>query len=628
MTLATERAAAVHRPTCVVSLDSFPVTTPVLSCMVDLGHDSVTASATVVFAANLSAQTFSQRRQQLAIDLGWNGVTARVFTGVVQTRERSAGQLTNTLTALGRMSLAQVGIYQDFSYANQTGKQIITDQLEQVGILAGNLKLDDEPGGAVTLGTVQAIAVSHGSNPAEIIDRIDNCFGMRTFDTRTGVVRRMRVTGRPSANARVTRSKASPDFFALKRRETIADIRNKVIVEGLPKSDGTSVAAGASAFNPLVPDPPGYVELIVSEDILQSTEQCQTSADIIIQDTNLLREEIEYEIVGDPTCQPGDTEAVVWDDLGWSAATNYRVKHVRHTVTPQGYFTTVTATGGATGGGSEPGEIEVQPDAQFTWRATKRSDHFDIDCTDESTDPDGTISTIAFSNDQTADTSSTTTYHFEVPLSTGTVVVSETVTDNDGLTDNASATIDLTALGGGSDGTPPIGDGTGGGDPTGGVAGSSSVSVFSGTVGGFLGGKLKYVAGDASAYAGWQYAGFDDSGWATPVDACPTIGLVYPPGTGPISYDAGCSLPNGHLLYRYEFTLATGTYSLTDFICAGDDWLFVWINGQLLLNVPGAGGASPAFTQLLVMGTNCLAIQAENTGGGGHNVGFSFRVQG
>ncbi len=636
MTLATERAKSVHTPTCNVYLDGFLLSTPILSCTVDLGYDSVSAAAEVHFAANIATQQFANRRQQLRVDLGWGGFVATVFTGVVDTRERVAGQFTNTLRATGRMALAMLNYQSDVSYSNTTGKAICADLLTRAGILATNQSLDDEPGGAITFGTVAPVVHKTGSAPVQTIDRIDNCFGMRTYDTRPGTVVRRRSTGLPTATARVTRSKSGPDFFSLKRHETIADIRNKVIVVGMPQTDGSTLAEGAVADNPLVPNPPRYLPLIVTEDILQTPAECQTSANLLIQDTNPMRETVEYTVVGDPLAQPGDTEGLTWDQLGWASQTNYRVRHVHHQVDASGYLTVIQADGYTNSPGSIPAPTAVTPNAAFTVDSViKRSDHFEINCTDQSTDPDGTIASISFSNNVNGTTSSVAAYQISVPLTTTTVTITDHVTDNDGLGANATAIIDLTALGGGPDGTPPIQDGTGGsGTPTSPLPPASPLVIVSDPTdvsGDQLMMDATLVTQTPSGSEiffdnAWLYYDYSSGGFIQPVLACTPVPGSLPSGAQWISFDPSCSIVNGWMLCRVRFTLGAGIPTTGALIAAADDLTDIYVNGNW------AGKADPGGVTIDILKwlnpgwNNCIAFKNVNSGAGTFCLAFRITV--
>lgn len=621
MTLATARAAAVHQPVCTVTLDGRLITTPVVSCRIEHGFDTPVATAEVVFAADITGLQFGWRRQEVQINLGWLAPSdgpfyARAFTGIVQVRDRDPAPYTNVLHAVSRLDLVRDGLDTDATFEDVTGAEIHEALLVASGVQL--YSLDDEPNGAVTLGTVAPIVLESGTSPLDLLDRINEAFGMAVFDSVVGWPMRRRVSGLPAQTGRVTRSKSNPDFLRLHRREDISSIYDRVVVIGRPEVDGDVNEAGAEAETALVPR---TRPLIISTDILQTTEECQESADILIQDVSRTREEVEYEVVGDPTVNPAQTEGLTWAEL-WTGTKTYFVRRVRHDFGPSGFFTTITAVGGE-GASDSFGELEP-PVAQFThrWYKFDGSDpdsvdpEYIVECTDESFDPDGTIVSRSWTNDVGDNEGSTGTSFTvgNIPITTPLITITLTVTDNDTLPDTESVTIDLTQGAGGEDGTPPPDDGSGGG-----TVPVTAVQVLS------LIGVTEVIHSDALTPP--------SAGYTPALAAAAPMGYTKPAAADWVSYTTSGSAPTGTFWARQEFTLTAGVITSAVLQYSRDDVAWVYINGTKYGTASNSSGIVNSTDEgwhperYLHPGVNTLHFKVVNTvNSSGHALAFQLDV--
>ncbi len=425
------------RLTAIVSIDGeiLPAAT-VLQCETDHGYDCVSASATVTVSA-LPWWLSQPTNQELIVRLGYDGYTLPRFVGTLESI--SAGLWPNTweLRGVGRLRRAQYDSHEERTYSDQHDEDIVQDLLEQAGIPADQLAI---AGQSEHFGTVEDVVLPAGQSPMSLISRLNELTGCVIFDGPDGVVVRMVLNpGTPSSTAAWAFQRG--DYLADASRElALADVRNKIVVTGLPGEGGTATPSGGRyADSPYVPNPPRYIPYTLSDELIESDAYADTVALRQMAKRNRLPDRVKLTIIGNPLMRAGCTVSLLEPWLGIDVTTYYHVMHVHDSMSSTEYITTLDLEGGIGDAGYQLG----RPVASFTYQCELEqpggTDAVAVICDGSSSyDPDGDSSllTFAWSNDQTADTSTEQTYSFSATpaqLAAG-LNVTLVVTDGDTLT--------------------------------------------------------------------------------------------------------------------------------------------------------------------------------------------------
>lgn len=471
-------ASLTHTPVASLRLDGRAVRP--ISISVDLGYDSVSSRAVIDLPA---IPDWARFRQQVDIDLGWDGFTVPAFRGFVEDDGRSHAPIVNTMQAAGQLRKAQYQALRELPFAGLTDGQVVFSLLfNTAGVTA--LDIDDD---GLELGTVKVLRLEKGSTPWDLINKIDQVTGHKTFDAPTLVMRRY-VSGIPAATAAFDYVE-DQNIYSARRDGTMRQVHNRVEAYGLPQPSGTP-GYFWYGFSPLVPIPPGYFNFDFRSDLIETTAVANNVARRLLGEMNRATEDITIEIPGNPLLIPTMTVSLLYPSEGIVEVTNYSVKHVTHRFGAPGFATTAILTGGlgniglggvipsdpigsgplgtqpgsgdpgpGTGPGSGgPGPTTGVPIAQFITRVNRETydvggvptDHWTVfadasGSVDTDTPPGGL--TYAWSNNVNADAGTGQFYATsltEAQITAG-VIITLTVTDVNGDVDIVTQTVSLTA---------------------------------------------------------------------------------------------------------------------------------------------------------------------------------------
>lgn len=232
----------------------------------------------------------------------------------------------------------------------------------------------------ITYGGRRPVEVAQQGTPRELVDKLDASSpgGFKTFEVQ-GIVMRTRVAPIPAANASFRYAQGAAVYPVLRllevrRRDTVADLNNRVIVEGLQEADGTRVYADRRADSPYVPqDPDGYFRDSVftfSSDIIENRDHCDLLAQRYMSEQNRRREELELRVPLNPYLMPGHTIGLTAEKIGLSTERNYWIMQVGHEYGASGAFSRVELVGGA---GDTGYLIGLDPVAAFTFTVTSEA---------------------------------------------------------------------------------------------------------------------------------------------------------------------------------------------------------------------------------------------------------------
>jgi hypothetical protein len=410
-----------------------------LSCSVELGFDIISSSAEITLP---SIPSWLELRQEMEIWLGWDGQTMPVFKGFVEDHEPGydEGGVAVAIKAAGYLKATQYQYWDGDDYIAETDGTIVEDLLDKVGITERSIQEWGE-----LFGVIENVVLDPGEDVWDLINRLDQVTGYKTYDGPDGVVRRRRISGNPSGTAARTLTEGV-DIFSIRRPRTIRGIHNAVIVTGMAQELITPVAE-RRAENPLVPTPPQYIAFEFQSDLIEDNDMCEAVAERLMLEVNRVVEEVPVEIKGDPRRKPGETIGVVSSRVGLSSSGKYWCRHITHQFNASGFQTTLLLEGGI---GSAGYETDLDPIAAFTYRLTRETfdvggtptDYWTVTCDGTpSSDLDGYIAIYAWENNHNGDVAGGATVgpDFLVgPYSTkfvdaeiGTATITLTVTDND-----------------------------------------------------------------------------------------------------------------------------------------------------------------------------------------------------
>lgn len=459
MGLAQEIATrAYQRPRATVQVDGRAIPA-IESVAIDYGYDQETASATVAFRGAVPA--WLDFRQLVQIWLGYGAYVQVCFTGLVQDVNRTYGPDRYEIRCTGVLGATLLQGPDDRSWSSVLDTTLVGDLLTRSGVTfdAGQIAGDD-----LTLAVRKAVTLSEKQASTELIQRLDEAQGYRTFDLPDGTVRRQLVLTLPSATGALRfveglndPDAAEPTHYLLEigNPQTIRGVHTKVVVTGLPSDDGTvprAAFAGSSVYAPV------QQVYEASSDLLETDDACATLAARLLGDHNRVITEVTIRVAGNPYLRPGMTIQVTAPSVGIALGTPFFVVHVRHAYGPgDGFVSEARLYGGASGSGYR---TELRPVAAFTYSVTDETfadtggtpTHYLTVVCDASTssDPDTPFSALTFAWSATGGDPSTGTgvrFAFKVPATAlATTPVEVTLTVSDGTSEDVLTQV-VTATG-------------------------------------------------------------------------------------------------------------------------------------------------------------------------------------
>jgi hypothetical protein len=349
-----------HEPALQVYIDGRDVSAAVLTLTIDQGYDIVAASAAVQLARRPS---WLKLGQELEIWGGYDGRTIPIYRGWIEDDGR--GNAEQSVKAEGAMRLTQYPWSgEELQYARWTDTNWARHLLTAAGTAA--VTSVDLDGANEVLATERIIRLEPGSTPLSLLEQVDQVVGYDTFDYRDGSVRRRRVSGVPNAEGAWT-YRQGLNVFECKRGVTSKDVKNKVIVTGIPQTDNKPITASRTASSEFVPKWIGSIPHEFRSDLVQTVALAGRVADRLLDEVNRPQETISLEAPFNPYLAPAMTIVVRYPQVGIDADTPFLIRHVRHDL--GGHATTSLQLAGGAGpdGYVAPGP----PEAAFAWRLTR-----------------------------------------------------------------------------------------------------------------------------------------------------------------------------------------------------------------------------------------------------------------
>ncbi|MDP9192307.1 MAG: glycoside hydrolase [Acidobacteriota bacterium] len=402
--------------------------------------------------------TWITRGQGVTVDVGYNGLTQRLFTGFIQSRERGVGK--GSIQCMGRLWTAfrtvQIG---ERSVDGDTVEQAIEDILDYVG-LTDNRSLTIP---AFTLGTASDPVLERmpASQMLQMLMDIDGC---RIYELGSGqiVIRVIDEAPAPVAyKTYTTNANATARILEASDREDPEYYRNRVIVTGTTVIEGsapdetsrtitaTATNTGSALVQPALPSGT-YIDAEYNNHLIDTDAKAADVAIRLLAKFARIPRQLQIELAGDPELELGQTIAFVMPEIDL----NDRgfISGIEHVIDGNGYRTRLTDFRGA---GDTGGTLSQNPIAAFTFKSEievfgATTNVFAALDASNSFDPDGTIASYAWSDNQTTTPEIATLTTQQVLVRgdtsawTGSWEVTLTVTDNDGLTGSTTITIPYT----------------------------------------------------------------------------------------------------------------------------------------------------------------------------------------
>lgn len=424
-------------------------------------------------------------RPAVTVEIGFNSVMTRVFTGIVMDIENRESQAVISCVGEGRRL---ENSYQRTvrTLNNESAVAVVEELLDDAGVTNYAVAFEDW-----TIASVAPIILNFQTF-GDAVNRIAEIKGSPWYETPAGQIRvelkdpkpapspfRQYFSGRLSALTTqqreewiagtitpatiqppgITNADAKPRIRIgrISKRDLPRNVRNRVTVLGAvietTQPDGTvshdQVELMADASSPWIPNPPGYYEVTLSNELIDTVAIASDAAVRYVSLYNRLETLLRVAVDGDPEIFLGATVQI--EDLDYSGTTGlWFVYGYNWSLDAQDYVTELDLRGGGPAAGSTP---LVDPIACFQWRTTGKSDQvlpvgigpggrgiivtFDAAC---SQDPDGTIASYAWT-DTEGNVGSGQVVSFVYDPSVTTVDVTLTVTDADGRFDVKTHTV-------------------------------------------------------------------------------------------------------------------------------------------------------------------------------------------
>lgn len=404
-----------------------------------------------VLSVNVSGgiPTSIRRGMRVEVDLGFNGLFQRVFTGHIQSRERELEE--STIQCLGKLyALFRTIEIVERNLDGITIQVAIEGILNNVGIFSGNRALTIPD---FTLGSAST-PILERMQASQMVQLLMDIEGLRIYETGTGQVVINKVVIAPAAVAfkkYTTTEIATARVIGGSNREDPEFIRTRVtvtgatIVEGTPPNETTrTISSTASLLNPgllVRPNLPAntFIDAEVLNHLIDTDAKATEVAGRLLQEFSQIPRQIIVEIPGDPQLELAQT--IELDLPEYEVSGFWFIYGIEHIIDESGYITKIDLRGGDT----IPVTIGINPIADFNFSIDRqvfgdRVYAFVTFDASNSYDPDGTISTYTWSDDEvtapeiTSLTGPIVTVRIDPAVITGTWDVTLTITDNDGLT--------------------------------------------------------------------------------------------------------------------------------------------------------------------------------------------------
>lgn len=410
---------------------------------ISVGVDQINAAATFYFVGN-PGLTANAPVQCFA---GYNGEGAAVFKGEVSDKawEFAPGKFAlSCRDRLGRTREGWAGA--DAVYATMDDADIVRNILEKYGLPSSIAEIVSS---GATLGVVQEITLATGDSGADLIAAIDEITAYRTYTDGTGVIRRRNIFA----------TIAESPTWAFEEGVNIVSIRrsqaprwpNQMTVAGLTY-EGLEVAGEATADNPNIPTPPGLLADQTSSDLIETDTAAAQAAQILLNLKRTYSESFEIETFGNPLIQPLQLIHIDASSLDGFAGDSI-VESVRHSISATAWTTSIRTIGILNADGATSGfdPVAVAKVVAVDQEAAKIGGTYEIRNFVQldgsaSYDADGRIVSWAWSVPGGTPSSGTgATFATMVDGTTG-LTATLTVTDEQGLTDDVTITLDPSAV--------------------------------------------------------------------------------------------------------------------------------------------------------------------------------------
>lgn len=403
------------------------------------------------------------------IDLGFNGVTKRQFTGKIwNVRDDAQGTVLKCVGKSWPLDTDYRKVVVTLS--STTSAAAVAALLDELGII--DYKIDIT---AWTIGSVVAQTLKF-STYGEAIMHIVEVGGGKWWEAPTGTIMVMEWDEIPSADAArayfsmqltgLTEaypsgsgiSSGRPRLRNARRIEQVEDVKNRVYVRGAAvttvDSDGVEntadIEVSASALSAWVlhaDGSPSYNDLLFSNELIDTEVKAVSEAARLVTLRNRLGVLGSAMIDGDPRLQLAETVQVEDPDYSGMSG-NWFVESYTLVLTPAAFVSELELRGGDEIGST----VNIAPIPLFTYRVEREviGDRVWAVVTFDATtshDPDGSIATYSWTDNQAPPlaTGSATVFSIRVDPSilSDPWDVSLTVTDNDGESVTLTRTIDV-----------------------------------------------------------------------------------------------------------------------------------------------------------------------------------------
>src|SRR5262249_28967345 len=199
-----------------------------------------------------------------------------------------------------------------YDYTDQAAAAIIRNLLEKKSIPSSLANIQDSDI-LPNLGIIEIITLKEGDTPYSIIADIDALDGFRTYTTPQGTIFRRRIGGQIGSSGALTFEKGVVILANPRHNRTRIGIVNRAIVTGLTYEGlivGGPGVGEASAPNPYVDDPSGYITETIQSNLVEDNTTALAVARRKVLDKNRRPELIEFNVPFDPRPQPAMTVQV------------------------------------------------------------------------------------------------------------------------------------------------------------------------------------------------------------------------------------------------------------------------------------------------------------------------------
>lgn len=396
--------------------------------------------------------TWIQRGQPVTVDLGYNNITRRVFTGFVQDRSRKVAGC--VVRALGKsFTLFRTIQIEERDVTGESVEGAIEDILDYVGL--DDYTVDVESYILGSSGTEMKMQKMPASQMVQMLADID---GSRMWETNNGtlIIRRIEEIPAPTAFASY---KTTDQAYAIvldgSDREDPDYFRDHVVVTGATlDADEGDEAETLSASASLVdsggliqpPLPSGsHIGMEYSNHLIDTQDELEALALILLTRFARIPRYLSIEIAGDPRLDIGMTITLDFPEMGIGSS-RWFVSGITHQVDMSGGYRTQLAL---RGGDLIGGTLTIDPVPSFSFVVEQEVMGGRVLTVlslnaEASYDPDGTIATYSWSDNQPGTTFTSAAIQSLAADTTGWVgdwVVTLTVTDGDGASKSISQTI-------------------------------------------------------------------------------------------------------------------------------------------------------------------------------------------